>query len=291
MKNPRTIVVGTDFTKLSEVAVRTAFALAGRLGAERVHVVHVLDKSTLRRPYPFTFPEADLERMEARREARARERIAEITSDDFEVTHEVRRGIPSRDLPEAAKDAGLLVVASHGYGSVRRALLGSVAAGCVRAARCPVLVVGPGRTPERFDTVVAAVDMSEVSKDVVDLATTYVDADGRVEIVSCIEVPLVIAGEQIHLKSITDSEAMEKARKGAIEALVPPEAAERVRIDVLEKAPVANVILETAELLEADLIVLGSSGHNAWHRMILGSTASRVVSHAPCPVLVVPAGK
>lgn len=292
MKTPRTIVVGTDFTKLSEVAVRTAFDLAANLGAERVHVVHILDASTLHRPYPFTFPEEDLERMEARREARAKERIATITSDAVEVTHEVRKGIPSRDLPKAAAEADLLVVASHGYGSVRRALLGSVAAGCVRAAECPVLVVGPGRTPSKFEMVVAAVDLSPVSKEVLELATSYVDRGpaGQVEVVSCIEVPLVIAGERIHLKSVTDSEAMEKARKEAIEKLLPGDALEHVRIDVLEKAPVANVILETAELLEADLVVLGSSGHNAWHRMILGSTASRVVAHAPCPVLVVPAG-
>lgn len=37
-----------------------------------------------------------------------------------------------------------------------------------------------------------------------------------------------------------------------------------------------------------DLLVLGSRGHGPAGRLLLGSTSTSVVSHAPCPVLVVP---
>jgi len=46
-------------------------------------------------------------------------------------------------------------------------------------------------------------------------------------------------------------------------------------------------ICELARESRADLIVLGSHGHTGLKRILLGSTAERVVRLAPCPVLVV----
>jgi nucleotide-binding universal stress UspA family protein len=41
------------------------------------------------------------------------------------------------------EDADLLVLATHGYGAVKRALLGSVASAVARDAHCCVLMVPP----------------------------------------------------------------------------------------------------------------------------------------------------
>lgn len=46
-------------------------------------------------------------------------------------------------------------------------------------------------------------------------------------------------------------------------------------------------IVETAEEIEADLIIVGSHGYNRWERLLLGSVSDSVVHHAPCSVLVV----
>jgi nucleotide-binding universal stress UspA family protein len=45
-------------------------------------------------------------------------------------------------------------------------------------------------------------------------------------------------------------------------------------------------IAETAREVEADLIVLSTHGYTGLKHALLGSTAERVVRHAPCPVLV-----
>jgi nucleotide-binding universal stress UspA family protein len=46
-------------------------------------------------------------------------------------------------------------------------------------------------------------------------------------------------------------------------------------------------ILQAAKELNSDLIVISTHGHTGMTRVILGSTAERVVRHASCPVLVV----
>lgn len=49
-------------------------------------------------------------------------------------------------------------------------------------------------------------------------------------------------------------------------------------------------ILDQAERLEADYVVMGSHGHGAFYELIVGGTASRVLKMAKCPVVIVPAG-
>jgi universal stress protein A len=46
-------------------------------------------------------------------------------------------------------------------------------------------------------------------------------------------------------------------------------------------------IVNAARELGVDLIVIGSHGYSALGRLLLGSTADRVLQYAPCPVLVV----
>jgi nucleotide-binding universal stress UspA family protein len=60
-----------------------------------------------------------------------------------EVTTELREGNAPHEICELARerDAGMIVLGSHGWGAIRSALYGSVTAGVLRHAPCPVLVV------------------------------------------------------------------------------------------------------------------------------------------------------
>jgi len=56
--------------------------------------------------------------------------------------------------------------------------------------------------------------------------------------------------------------------------------------ELLNGSPESRIV-EKAEEIEADLIIVGSHGYNRWERLLLGSVSDSVIHHAPCSVLVV----
>ncbi len=58
--------------------------------------------------------------------------------------------------------------------------------------------------------------------------------------------------------------------------------------DLLPGSPSVGIV-ETAEKVSADLIVMGTRGLSGLRHVMLGSVAERTLRHAPCPVLIVKA--
>ena len=60
-----------------------------------------------------------------------------------------------------------------------------------------------------------------------------------------------------------------------------------VKGSVVEGHSVYQAILESAETLDADLVVMGSHGRRNLEKLVLGSVTAQVLSHSHLPVLVV----
>lgn len=57
--------------------------------------------------------------------------------------------------------------------------------------------------------------------------------------------------------------------------------------ELIKAVSAAGAIIDLAKAKEIDLIVVGSRGRGAIERFLLGSVATRIVTHAACSVLVV----
>lgn len=60
-----------------------------------------------------------------------------------------------------------------------------------------------------------------------------------------------------------------------------------VTASIVEGHAIYRGILETAESVNADLLIMGSHGRRGLEKLVLGSVTAQVLSHAHLPVLVV----
>lgn len=149
----RPVMLATDGSPTAEKATATAVDLARKLNTELV-IVSVWDL-----PYPAysamgfaPLPmNADLAKLGEDEAAKA---VAEAASRAEEAGVETRisllRGFPVDAICEASErfTPQFLVIGSHGWGAVKRAIFGSVSTGVLHHATCPVLVVR-GESAER----------------------------------------------------------------------------------------------------------------------------------------------
>jgi len=70
--------------------------------------------------------------------------------------------------------------------------------------------------------------------------------------------------------------------------MIPSPAPDRVRFEALaRKGNAAKQILRAIGTLGVDSVVMATHGRKGVERLLLGSTAEKVVRQAPCPVLIV----
>ncbi len=133
---PRTIAVAYDGSRTAGVALRLGYELAERARASLLLLGAVdldLDVTGLEPVSPEQLGEARMRRHLRQAELGAPRSVS--------VETRLLHGAPSHVLPEAARDADLLVLGSRGhYGPARRLFLGSVAAQVTRDAPCSTLI-------------------------------------------------------------------------------------------------------------------------------------------------------
>lgn len=290
MRAYRSIVVGVELSAASAHTAAVAVRVAEHFDAQRLHLVHVVHTSPVL-PAPLR-PDGAPDPITAAAVTRAERKLDELDLPETEVWihREVRTGSPARELARAADEhhADLVVVARRGHNAFTRLVLGSVPNGLIRVTHCPVLVVDAGLPADaRFSNVLAAVDLSPVSHSVLENAAVVARAyAGEVQVLSLFEPPVLDAdgGDE-------ENDEAHRRHQEALGALLGRVRTEGVPLEsqvVGHRGPVPPTIVELARGSAAEVIVLGTSGRNAWHRMILGSTAQHVLLRAPCAVLVVP---
>jgi nucleotide-binding universal stress UspA family protein len=142
----RTIVAAIDFSETSDDALRVACELASSQGGT-LHLLHVIPDAR-QQAWSVEAPGLDFSALQQESVADAERMLATrtlpTTSPVANVVRRVVSGLPAaREIAQYAASHGaeLIVVGTHGYGPVRRLVLGSVADQVVRMAPCPVLMV------------------------------------------------------------------------------------------------------------------------------------------------------
>lgn len=264
--------------------------------ASRLSLIHVLDRGFLYNLGDISYAMVDELREQLGRQAK---RHLEQLGERFGIAeHHVLEGHPASLIQQHAHDNGhdLIVLGTHGRHGIRR-LLGSTANAVLHGTERNVLAVRvPGadvevrRASDKYRHLLAAVDLSDESHQVVDIAQQIVQQEhAELHVVHVVKPfqhtyaglsPATLADVGLRLEEQADEQAHSRLRSLAASRGLPPET-----VHVRRGAPHLE-IQSLAEELRTDLLVVGTHGKHGFE-LLLGSVANAVLHGIRRDVLAV----
>ena len=285
----KNILLLTDFSEPSELAIPFAIAIA-REYESKVYAMHVLTPV----PLAYATPESAAAAIEGLEEG-AQAGMQRVGAQLVGVPHEtmlVRADSvwPSVEQALSECEVDLVILGTHGRTGPIKLLLGSVAEEIFRRTGVPVLTIGPSvrngiHSGGQFRRVLFATDFTKEGQ----AAAPYAISMAQEHQASLLLLH-VIRDPDFKARKKTAEDSVANVMHQLYE-LVPAEAELwcRPKATVRFGNP-AERIVEAAEELDADLIVMGvrdAAGHIGAATHLERATAHKVVAHAPCPVLTV----
>jgi len=219
-------------------------------------------------------------------------RVEERDGGELNVVH-VEKGSPADALQALAEkgEADLIVLGSTHHAAFGSVAPGSVAEHLLKGARCRLMIAPKGygskdHSQDRLRVVEVGFDGMAESQAALDEAARLASKfGGSIRIVGVsTPVPAMGAGAAAAAQAGAEAGPDFQTRLHEAAAALP----EGLRaLPVLERGDPVAKLLAQAEL-GVDLLVLGSRGFGPVMRLLIGSTSSKVIRAAPCPVLVVP---
>jgi nucleotide-binding universal stress UspA family protein len=281
------ILGATDLLGKSEAALERAGMMADRLMVD-LSLLHVVVPTESERTL-----EQDLQQAIARMKDRSRSPLWKWRTTPNVI---VTAGQPANRIVETIDDidASLVVLGPHRKRVVSDALTGTIAEKVLSTRAAPILFVK--REPRAaYRRVLVALDLSAVSAAALRAAESFaMTAETHATIVHAhephYEGMLTYAG--VSMEGIDAySRFWDRDARSAVWDLVKREARDSARYEViLERSRATPGILNAADRLHPDLLVMGTRGHGRFRRALLGGVANRVLNGATCDVLIVPDG-
>ena len=293
---PRSILIATDFSEASEKALRYSLALA-RFYRSKLCLAHVVSSLGLTMAGPGAI--AACEEAVSRQAADLEDSLIQtgaLTGIQHKFT--VRQGELWPELREIIQQesADLLVVGTHGRHSIAKLFFGSIAEQIFRQADCPVLTVGPGShdrpwfdTSSTHATFLFATDFGHASLHGLPQAIAAVNQFGA-KLAFLSIVPAIPSHTDEGLRNWqADAHMRTLERLSQLADNAGLDLRPQLYVEFESERPVSEKILETADKLRADLIIMGL--HDPAHTGIIShldlATTYHVVSQAGSPVLTV----
>jgi nucleotide-binding universal stress UspA family protein len=220
----------------------------------------------------------------------------------FDVTTEVRIGLPAEQIPRVAARAAvtLMVMATHGYSGLRRWALGSVTDKVVQSTQTPVFVVRGTETdppePVSLKRVMVPLDGSELSRQALPCA---------LELATCARAELLllramgprlqefyevggISGQGMPLYNEVQRAEQRRQATGDLDATAGKLRHYDLSIatHVMDGYP-AEVIVDEAARHHVDAIVMATHGYGGLQRWALGSVADKVLHATTTPLVFI----
>lgn len=281
----KTILVGFDDSLPSKAALTEASNWVKRNGG-KVILVHAVYFDT----EEFGIAPEQLEKRLKIGEKACLQTKEMLTSEfGIEVQSLLCEGEPPEVILDVAKGkkADLIVLGTYGRKGLNRLLMGSVTSHVIVNSGIDVLVVKKQCTECTgiYKSILVPFDGSEFSKKALDRACKLSKVDGANITVLYVIPRYEEMIEFFRTDSIQQSlfDEAEKIMGEAKKIALPYEVSIAATI---QEGHAADKIVEIADKLKNDLIIIGTYGWKGVNKAIMGSTTERVIMNASCPILI-----
>ena len=276
MKN---ILIPTDFSKASIIALEAGVDLASRVGAS-ITLLHVIEESTpesytvVGQGHPNDSEQTHFTMELIRKSRRQLEKL--VTDPRFaavEINGELKIGNPYHGMRTIITEhqPDLVVMGTRGHSDLEEMIIGSNTERVVRHMGCPVLTLHRKPADADFKDIVYATSMSE-------------DEEPFVQVVKRIQK---IYDSTIHLVRINTPADFQRDRsvKDYMEKFAKKLGLKKYTLNVFNDLNAEEGIVYFAESIKADLICMATHGRTGFAHVLAGSIAEDVVNHSRRPVL------
>ena len=283
---PERILVATDLTDI-DYLLGNAIAQSQFGGASLIllHVIPPVESVSLEDSVSIITEAAKAKADKAFRhaeevlgEASAQARAAGV---DCEIM--IQSGHPSQVVTEVASrlQAGRLILGTHGRRNIKKFFLRSAAHEILKSTQVPVWTIGPHARPfqpGRPGRILHPVSLSPGYQESARLALTLAKFyQAHVTLLHVVPRDVQDSSASARLAEWTTAE---------LGRLIPEnEAWGSTAMIMVEAGEIVPEILRAAEMLQPDLIVMGSNPDTAFWPIYTNNTVYNVIAEAECPVL------
>ncbi|GGG02597.1 universal stress protein [Pontibacter amylolyticus] len=265
------IIVPTDFSDCSKIAVRFAKGFTRQLQAELI-LLHVLPNvgPTIGRQPSDRFKQELLEEAEEQFSIL----MAEITADGFTISHEVAYGAAVEKEVESfvrAHAIDMVIMGSKGASGLKKVLLGSNTVDVINHCSVPVVVVPEHISPRPITHLLYASDLKNLDEEVEALLPYARLLQATIKI---IHVPPVEYMEHFDKEKLLHTQK-QKTNYQAIE------------IELLEGDDIATTIERYAAASQGEILAMFTHHTSFLEQLFRHSITREIVWHNQIPLLVI----
>jgi nucleotide-binding universal stress UspA family protein len=267
------ILIPTDFSVLSESALKVGIAIAKRQNAA-VTLLHVVDL------LPYLLPTEVLLSSSKEVLSRKEEELKELSekiqkNTGVKAVVKVLEGTPSDIICKLAyeENISLIVIGTHGVSGLREFFIGSEAFRVLKNATCPVLTIPGDWQKTDFEKVLFPVRLKPGTLDTYYYAIPILEKNNS---------ELFLLGLYDQKKDMVEEEISMSINKFK-QQLDNDKVVFKAEISQSKDFPAK--IIEIAKQYEADLIILTANLDHDFKAYFVGPFVQQVVNHSRLPVL------
>jgi len=134
--------------------------------------------------------------------------------------------------------------------------------------------------------ILVPIDFSDTSRTALQYAVPFAKQfEARITLLHVVDLPMY--PQEFGYVLVDESQTLDGQKKSLADLAARTIAPELLAQTIVRRGAAWDAVIAVAREMQADLIITTTHGYTGLKHVLMGSTAERIVRHAPCPVLVV----